>query len=461
MKPKTNPKHAILLTIISIILLNSALIAQGHSHGYRPGELTCKMVPGYSIGIIITNYGTTVKGHQPQTGCYLLSIPAGQDAESLAVVIDARPDVEYCTVNHLLAAPEPFQRSQPFLDVECVGDIYAQTSAATLELVDAHEFSTGANVRVAVVDGGVNFDHPLFAGVPGTVISGWDYIDGDADAYDESGGNCFGHGTFVAGIVHMTAPDTKIYSYRVLDTTGQGSAYDISEAIIQAIADSCRVINLSMGMIGVDPALDDALRLAVRNNVLIVAAAGNDSTDLSATFPFPASRASCMAIAALDSVNLKADFSNYGEKIDLCAPGTGIYSAFPDTIYAWWDGTSFAAPFVVGTAALMISLDPAITRDDVFSILQQTAVNVDDINPDYGGLLGAGLVNVPAALGFIGSVIHGDPNGDGTIDLLDILYLIDFLYEDGPVPVPMNAAEVNDDGLINLLDILLLIDNIY
>ncbi len=450
-------KPIIKIILSVVILLNSALIAESQV-GYRPGEMLCKMAHGQGVGIIISTYGVSVRGQLPQTGCFLMSAPPGQNAESLAVIIDARPDVEYCTVNHLLTAPEPYQRSQPFLDVECVGDIYNQTSAVNLDLAGAHTLSTGENVRVAVIDGGVDFNHPFFATMPGEMISGWDYVDGDADAYDESGGTCHGHGTFVAGIIRMTAPGADIYSYRVLDTTGVGSAYSISEAIIQAMLDGCRVINLSMGMWGYDPALDDVLNLASQNDILIVVAAGNDSTNFSSVFQFPASRESCMAVAALDSTNLKAGFSNYGNKIDISAPGTQIYAAFPDTGFAWWDGTSFAGPFTAGIAALMLSLDPTLSREDVFNIIQQTAVNVDDINPDYAGLLGSGLINGPEALALISAVIRGDANGDGLVNLLDILFMIAYIYEEGPRPIPMNSAEINSDGHINLLDILSLID---
>lgn len=454
-------KSILKVAVFSIIALCTTLIAEGQVVRYRPGELLLKMIPGHGVGVIIATYGVSIRGQLPQTGCFLMNAPEGQNAESLAVIIDARDDVDYCTVNHNLAAPEPFQRSQPFLDVECVGDIYAQTSATTLNLAAAHLISTGENVRVAVIDGGVNFNHPVFIPGPGEVVSGWDYIDGDADAFDETGGVCHGHGTFAAGIIRMTAPAADIYSYRVLDTMAIGSAYAISEAVLQAMVDSCRIINLSLGMVGFDPALDEVLNLALENNILIVAAAGNDSLDFNSVFQFPASRASCMAVAALDSMNLKADFSNYGNKIDICAPGTQIYAAFPDTGYAWWNGTSFAAPFIAGTAAMMLALEPALSRDNIFNIIRQTAINVDDINPDYAGLLGSGLVNVSVAVSLTDSIASGDANGDGIIDLLDILFIIDFIYRAGPSPEPTSLADVNGDGLINLIDILLLIGNLY
>lgn len=87
--------------------------------------------------------------------------------------------------------------------------------------------------------------------------------------------------------------------------------------------------------------------------------ASNDSTEADLVFPFPAHKVSCIAVAALDSLNIKADFSNYGDKVDICAPGTRIYSTFLDTSYAWWDGTSFAAPFVIWRFKCTISAPPA------------------------------------------------------------------------------------------------------
>ncbi len=451
----------ILCFLIILIAPSLSSYAQQGFGGYREGEIICKMEVGYSINIINSTYGTGVKGHQQQTGCFLLSVPEGQDAESLATVIDARPDVAYCRLNYLLMTPESLQRSQPFLDVEGIGSITLQSAAVNLDLSEAQTLSTGLGVKIAHIDGGVNFLHPLFDSTSAILVSRWDFVDNDSDASDEPGGTGSGHGTFIAGILNLTAPGAEILVYRALDTGGIGDGFSLASAVLMAVEDSCRVINLSFGMTGIHNALDDALRFAKSSGVNLVAAAGNDSTDSPLVFPFPADRGYCLAVAALDSLNLKAGFSNFGDKIDLCAPGTAIYSAYLDTNYAWWEGTSFAAPFVSGLAALLISRNQALLASEVDTVLSQTAVNIDSLNIGYEGLLGHGLIDFLAALSQTGTTIYGDANGDLLVNILDAIYIISYLYKDGPQPYPLQIADTNNDGKITILDTTYLLAYLY
>jgi len=148
-----------------------------------------------------------------------------------------------------------------------------------------------------------------------------DYIDNDSIANDEPGGPGSGHGTFIAGVINLVAPGARIHAYRVLDTLGSGDGFSIALAALRAMDDGCRVINLSLGMLGKHEALDDALRYLRGQEIMIVGAAGNSATSIDSLFPFPASEWYTEAIAALDTINLKADFSNYGGRIDYCAPG--------------------------------------------------------------------------------------------------------------------------------------------
>jgi len=110
--------------------------------------------------------------------------------------------------------------------------------------------------------------------------------------------------------------------------------------------------------------------LAKEIDVTVITSAGNDSTNNEIEFPFPGKKATCLTVAALDSLNIKADFSNYGNKVDICAPGTKIYCPFIDTSYAWWDGTSFATPFVTGTAALLYSKNQQMSDENVINVIQ-------------------------------------------------------------------------------------------
>ena len=126
-----------------------------------------------------------------------------------------------------------------------------QEMIGALDAVDAYEFGgdylpnlvpTG-EIKVAVIDGGVDLDHPAFSG---SVSSGYDYVDDDQVANDEIGGANSGHGTFVAGVVHLVAPDAEIISYRVTNLFGESNGYVLAEAILKAIDDGCRVINISL-----------------------------------------------------------------------------------------------------------------------------------------------------------------------------------------------------------------------
>ncbi len=428
---------------------------------FTPDELVCKMQPGYSIQVVNDLFETQVKGNQAQTGCYLLQTPDGMDPESLAVAISALPEVLYCGPNYYLDAPEPFQRSQPFLDQQAIGEYQLQAAAVTLDLAAVHLVSDGSLVKVAVIDGGVNLTHPEFLAKDGGVVSGWDYVDNDSIANDEPGGSGSGHGTFVAGIVKLTAPGAEIHAYRVLDTTGRGDGYTISDAMLKAVDDGCKVINLSLGMVGRTDVLDDALRYAEKSNVIVVAACGNDSTDTNYLFPFPASRSNCIAVAALDSFNILADFSNYGEKVNVCAPGTQIYSTYLDTLYAWWDGTSFASPFVAGTAALFFSADSSITAEQMDTIVTRTSVNVDSLNPGLEGELGAGLIDPLAALSYVTDFHCGDADRNGVINISDAIYLISYIFAGGLAPLPMSSGDADCSGYINVSDAVHLINFIF
>lgn len=458
---KIRPGLVMLWGLIVAALLAAPLAADHGHNEYTPEEVVCAMAPGYSIDSINAAYGTTIKSHLNQTDCYLLMIPAGQNADSLATVIGQRADVIYCSPNFYFDAPEPFQRSSPFLDDQLTGDVETQEAAVALDLTAVHDLAVGTAVDIAVIDGGVNFIHPEFTADSVTLISGWDYIDGDSVANDEPGGACSGHGTFVAGILKLVAPKARIHAYRVLDTTGRGTGFDIAAAVLRAVDDGCRVINLSLGMVGVDDALDEALKYAKTNEVIVVASAGNDSTADNTIFPFPASHSYCLAVAALDSLDVKAVFSNYGLKVDYCAPGTAIYAPYLDSSYAWWDGTSFATPFVAGLAGLLISRNSSLNWEQIDTLIASHAVNIDSLNPGYEGLLGHGLIDMVAALEALDPLIVGDANADLKIDVGDAVYIVNYIFRGGPPPLQPAAADANCDGRINVGDAVYIVHYVF
>ncbi len=426
---------------------------------YKPAEIVCRVDSTITIEEINQRFGTIVKGHQQITNCYLLFVTGGRSADSLALVIGQTPGVVYCSPNFFLHTPEGLQQSDPFPDLQMSGDMDTQEAVTSTGLPLAHTVSTGENTTVAVIDGGANFSHPFFKEKPGSLLSAWDYVDADSLASDEPGGSSSGHGTFVSGIIRLVAPAANIRVYRVLDTAGIGDGFGIASAVLQAIQDSCRVINLSLGMVGIHDALNDALIYARQQGVMVFAAAGNDSTDLLSVFPFPASRDYCVAVAATDSILHKADFSNYGQRIDICAPGTRVYAPYLDSLYAWWDGTSFSTPFVTGLATLLISQYPSITWDGLDSSICLSATAIDSLNPGLEGSLGSGLINMPAALGK--RLTRGELTGDANVDIADLTALIRFMYLDLSVPHPGIAADIDCDGAVDISDLTRMIDYLY
>ncbi|MDF1545365.1 MAG: S8 family serine peptidase [bacterium] len=448
------------LLLIFLLLLLPVAASAGSGHGnYVGDEIVCKMEPGFSIDSIYALFGTSVQGQLSQIDCFLLKTPSGQNPDSLATLIGNLDFVTYCRPNYFLSIPEGLQRSSPFVDQQAVGDFSLQSSALNIDLADAHALSTGAGVRIGVIDGGANMDHPEFAAYTGQIIPRWDYVDSDPIPNDEPGGIGSGHGTLVTGILRLVAPEADILVYRALDNSGRGDGYSVAAAILMAVEDGCQVINLSLGMVGIHDAIDDALRISRKNNILVVAAAGNDSSGIGAIFPYPASRDFCIAVLALDSARLKADFSNYGVKSDICAPGTDIYGPFLDSSYAWWSGTSFATPFVTGLTALLYSAQPSLTREQADEIISQTAISVDELNPEYSGLLGSGLINPVSALTLAATIGSGDVNGDGVTDVVDLTVLSAYFFNGDAYDTA--GADANKDGYIDISDITGLVDHLF
>lgn len=437
----------------ALSLCTGTAFAQDDDGPWESDQLVCALYPGSEIDSIHARYGTTTVDvlDTGATLSYLIATDSGEVEDSLADLITLDPDVFYCAPNFILDSPEPVQRSQPFLDVTGEAEVQAQPAADHLQLVSAQAQTTGLGVKVAVIDGGVDASQPMLAG---SVLSGIDYVDSDTTAHDEQGGPASGHGTFVAGVVNLVAPDALIIPYRVIDTLGRGNGYHMAQAVIHAVEQGCKVINISMVMNGKHPTLDAAIEYAKDHDVLVVAAAGNDSGDVK---KFPADDSYTLGVAAVDSADLKADFSNFGSEIDVCAPGTSIKGPFLDTVFARWDGTSFAAPFVAGTGALLYAMRPAATWDDVVTVIEQTSFNLDGLNPGFEGKLGSGRIE-PLTAVTAWAPMAGDVNGSGQVTAADIVFLVNFLFKSGPSPVDLNTADVNASCDITSADIIYLVN---
>ncbi|MBR5409713.1 MAG: S8 family serine peptidase [Clostridia bacterium] len=231
-------------------------------------------------------------------------------------------------------------------------------------------------VTVAVIDTGVAYDHPLLSGRVDTA-NDYDFVNGDADAYDDHF-----HGTHVAGtIVDGTLPNVKILPVKVLDENGGGSEADVYLGIRYAVEHGADVINMSLGGEGSSELYSEAVDDAVARGVIVVVAAGNDNQN--AERFSPANVESAITVAAVTQSRERASFSNYGDLVDIAAPGVNIYSTVPHVTsvsgmsdYTYLDGTSMATPHVAAAAAGLKSYNKNINAAQAMNYFRAVALPV-------------------------------------------------------------------------------------
>jgi len=200
-----------------------------------------------------------------------------------------------------------------------------------------------------------------------------------------------GHGTMVAGILAVMAPDAMIMPLRAFDDKGCGTTYNIAKAVKYAVSHGAQVINMSFGISGQTQTLKKTIGEAVNAGVTVVASAGNGNT---AVPQYPAAYPGVLGVAATNLTDVKASFSNYGSTIFVSAPGSNIVSAYPGGYYAELSGTSFSAPMVAAEAALLRSLKTSGWKNSIAAGVD----NIDALNPAYIGQLGTGRINLLKAL---------------------------------------------------------------
>jgi membrane-anchored mycosin MYCP len=274
-----------------------------------------------------------------------------------------------------------------------------------LNFTSVWPLTTGAKVTVAVVDSGVDYSTQF-----GNRVNAIDMIPDDPAGIED----CVGHGTMVAGIIAAAddqpegnpfagvAPDANILSVKVTnseDLTNQLTAdpATIADAIIDAVNLHASVINVSIASTSDDPQMEYALSFALSHNVVVVAAAGNDEPNPNdpaqiITGPFwPASYPGVLSVGAVEQGGSLASFSDTRTPVDVTAPGVEVTSIVPGGYYVY-NGTSFAAPFVAGVAALIRSEYPSMTAAQVVARIEETA------DGGTGPGTGYGLVNPVAAV---------------------------------------------------------------
>jgi thermitase len=196
---------------------------------------------------------------------------------------------------------------------------------------------------------------------------------------------CFGHGTMVAGIIHLVAPGARILPIKAFSSDGTGKISDIIKAIYYAVDNGATVINASFSTPDNSTELQKAIAYATAHGVVFVTSVANNG---SSAVVFPAGVNPAIGVASTDNNDYRSTFSNYGSDVELGAPGESIMTTFPKNHYALGWGTSFATPWVAGTVVLMKSVNGRASIDDVTDDLQDGADHA--MSPG----LGAGRLDV-------------------------------------------------------------------
>lgn len=428
-----------------------ALAPLAHAADTVAGEVLVKLKNAAALPSVLAPYPGTVSTQFGSRPIYRLKLTAGSNVDTVVTNLLTNSNVLLAEPNTTNQSPEA-RKLVPWA-VGSPSAYVAQWAPTAMRLREAHLFTKGAGIKVAVLDTGIHLTHPAFSG---KLLPGYDFVDGDSNPSEElctptpcsTQGIAYGHGTHVAGLIALVAPSAKIIPYRVLDPNGEGNAWVLAEALDRAIADGADVINMSLGTPtqtrilssitklfqceppdSADPERDfsdssyamDLTRCATTNGPVIVAAAGNDGLQSVKEYPAAENVKGLIAVGASNDTKHLASFSNFGSWVQIAGPGEGITSAVPPNPaapqgYAVWSGTSMAAPLVAGAAALLRSVQKDLAPRDVVTRMQALATPLQKFG---GGPTNIGQVNAAALVETCNMDIDGDgqvlPTTDGLI----------------------------------------------
>ncbi len=447
----------ILLWLGLVVLLATSLAA-----GAIQDEYILRCSPTAVSGVVSRHGMTLVRSLEESTyGVYLVRGPAGAAPIQYMSEVSADPDVAAVEPNGDVVVPESpvgpqlNQSTASILDTlanrtvisffgsPVLSSYVHQPAAVLIRNAEAHQFfATGTGI-VAVIDTGVDPNHPVLqaslvpgfdftrnvAGIPSEFA---DLSQSTASILDQSTASildqntivvlnqstasildqstarildttqvpqAFGHGTMLAGIIHLVAPTAQIMPLKAFKANGTSNVFDILRAIYYAVDHGAKVINMSFSLVSPSPEFLQAVNFATESGVICVSSAGNMGKK---TLVFPAAYKNVLGIASTNNLDVRSTFSNFGAAlVHLAAPGEGIITTYPGKHYAAGWGTSFSTPFVSGAAALLLQVEPAITQVHVFDGLSHARLLSRDLGwgrlDSYAALFDRVKVKPPGA----------------------------------------------------------------
>ncbi len=392
----TRPSSVVQKSLVSATVLTSDICVPD-GQGRCQNEVLVKLTDPTALPIISAALQLTLIDQLEGRPIYRLRLanPLASLQNVLAALM-ANPLVVYAEPNYLGEEPEGIARSS-WSSGDDENGYASQWAPDTIRLPEAHTISRGAGITVAVLDTGADLDHPALAG---RLVQGIDFVDGDLDPSEEGvyGQDiAFGHGTHVAGLIALAAPDAKIMPLRILRPDGRGNSWLLAQAIRYAATSGARVINISYSVHKRSLLLEDVLGevMSAVPGAVVAAAAGNSGPSTAPEYPAAEGVPGLIAVAASTRSDRLADFSTRGSWVDLAAPGDRIVSSVPDNTYGTWSGTSMAAPLVAGTAALVRAANPELSPAAVVERITATAAEI--AGPVPHRIDAAAAVGLPAA----------------------------------------------------------------
>jgi thermitase len=328
----------------------------------------------------------------------VVSIPKNKVAEKVRAY-KGEAGVEFAEPDYIVKAIPPMS---PYTPNDELYLRLGQWGIDKIQAPSAWDITKGSStVVIAILDTGIDQNHEDLS--PGKIVKNKNFT--SSRTVDDK----YGHGTHVAGIAAAITDNNKgvagvgfnssLMNVKVLGDTGWGLWSWVAKGITWAADNGAKVINMSLGGSIGSSTLEKAVNYAWDKGCVVVAAAGNESSSAPS---YPAGYTNCIAVAATDQSDVKADFSNYGDWVDIAAPGVDILSTFPNHKnyfgnifnYAYWGGTSMATPHVAGVAALVFATNSGLTNAQV----RQKIVGSVDPATGFGPTSTIGRVNAYEAV---------------------------------------------------------------
>lgn len=362
-----------------------------------PTHVKGQILVKFKDGVAASQASATARQHSAKLGqqipgikTFVVSVPVGKET-TVINALSKNPNVEYAELDVIAQSTADYFDRQYALNntgqsfTNTLGDILIPngTADADVDAPEAWAVAAGTDVKVAVLDTGVDFTHP---DISSKVTARANFTSAGAD-------DIYGHGTHVSGIIAAihennegvkgVCPGCQILSGKVLDDNGYGSASMVANGISWAVTNNAKVINMSLGFKTSSRTLENAVNNAWNNGVVIVAAAGNGANT---TKEYPGAYTNVIGVAATDNNDQKASFSTYSASfVDVAAPGANVYSTFPDHAFTLGttkgrsmnydvaNGTSMASPIVAGVAALVYGQYPTASNAWVRSCVEKSS----------------------------------------------------------------------------------------